>query len=252
MRRRFHVSVAAPMLVSVFALTAAFGTTRPAAAQTVQAVTEVSSFTSGPDGRPGGPGTAIAEATLKRAGLDYRVAVYPWARAYDMALHDPDVLIYLLARTADRESLFHWVGEVAKVDAPLYRLRKRKDVVVNSLDDARRYRIGVTRGDARQDALRKAGFSRLVVSAQDLDTFRKLLNNQVDLIPLPERDAIALAREAGEPYADLEKVLNVDSLALQLWLAFSRPTSDDVVARTRAAFDDLKAHGVVTRLLNEP
>lgn len=252
MRRRSSPSAAAPMLAYVLALAAALGATDLAEAQTVQAVTEASSFTSVPGGRPGGPATAIAEATLRRAGLDYRVAVYPWARAYDMALHDPDVLIYLVARTTDREPLFRWVGEVTKVDAPLYRLRSRKDVVVNGLSDARRYRIGVARGDARQDALAKAGFSRLVVSAQDFDNFKKLLNNQVDLIPLPERDAMALAREAGVGYDRLEKVLTVDSLALELWMAYSKTTSADVVARTRAAFFDLKAHGVVTRLLDKP
>ena len=236
-------------LAAKFLLVAFFGWALGAAAQGVQAVTETSGFTTFHEGKVGGPATAIVEATLKRAKLDYRVSAYPWARAYDMALHEPNVLIYLIARTPEREALFNWVGEVVKVDTYLYKLRSRMDITVASLDDAKRYRVGVIRDDVRQDYLRQASLPRLVVSAQNLENFRKLLNGQVDLVPLPERDAVALCREARFDCKGIEKALTLDALGMDLYLAYSKATPANVVERTRKAFHVLKADGVVARIL---
>lgn len=55
-------------------------------AQSIRGVTEETSFSYLKDGRVAGPADEVVEATLKHAGLnDYRLALYPWARAYDMA-----------------------------------------------------------------------------------------------------------------------------------------------------------------------
>ena len=51
------------------------------------------------------------EKTLQAAQLrDYQIRLYPWARAYDMALKEPNVLIFLIARTSARETQFKWAG----------------------------------------------------------------------------------------------------------------------------------------------
>ena len=54
----------------------------------------------------------------------------------------------------------------------------------------------MSRDDVRQQYLRSKGFERLVVSAQPLDNFRKLLRGQVDLVPLTTDDAGLLCQQA--------------------------------------------------------
>ena len=77
-------------------------------AQTVQVVTETTLFVFMQDGKIAGPATEVVKKTLQLAGInDYRLNIYPWARAYDMALNEPNVLIYLVARTPERETRFH-------------------------------------------------------------------------------------------------------------------------------------------------
>lgn len=221
-----------------------------AAAQTVQVVTEATPYTYLKGGRLAGPATEVVEATLQRAGLsDWQARLYPWARAYDLALKEPNVLIYLIARTPARENQFKWAGEFMKMDYHLYRLRERDDIRVTSLDDARRYAVGVVRDDVRQQYLVAKGFDRLVVSAQNVDNFRKLLAQQVQLVPLPEADAAELCRETGTDCSRLHKVLTLTELSTGLNMAFSAATPDPLVRRVQAAFDQLKAEGLVQRLM---
>lgn len=220
-------------------------------AQRIKVVTENTSFSYMQHGKIAGPASAVVEATLQRAGLnDYRIALYPWARAYDMARQEPNVLIYLIARTPERESLFKWVGELTRIEYHFYKLRERKDIVAGNLQDAKQYRVGVLRDDLRHQYLQAQGFTKIVVSAQNLDNFRKLLNRQVQLVPMPERDVTLLCEETHVDFTTLEKVATLDALSTPLYMAYSKATSDNVVARTRAAFDKLVAEGAVARMMN--
>ncbi|WP_439859750.1 ABC transporter substrate-binding protein [Pseudomonas sp. MBLB4136] len=220
-------------------------------AQEIRAVTEDTSYSYLKAGRVAGPASAVVEATLQRAGLnDYSLALYPWARAYDMALQQPNVLIYLIARTSAREPQFKWVGEITRIDYHLYKLRARTDIQVRTLQDAQRYSIGVLRDDVRQKYLRTQGFSRLVVSAHNRDNFQKLLNEQIELVPMPEQDVAMLCKEARIDCAELEPVYTLDAISTGLYMAYSQATADETVTRTRAAFDSLKAEGQVGRLLS--
>ncbi len=126
-------------------------------AQTIQAVTETTPYTYVEGTKVAGTATEVVELTLQRAGLtDYTLRLYPWARAYDMALKEPGVLIFLIARTAAREDQFRWVGEIMKIQYHLYRLKSRP-LDINTLESAKAYTIGVMRDDVRQQYLRSKG-----------------------------------------------------------------------------------------------
>ncbi|MEO8060511.1 MAG: transporter substrate-binding domain-containing protein [Burkholderiales bacterium] len=241
------------MKARLFATTLLALAAASAQAQAIQGVTEFSSYTYLQDGRVAGPATEIVESSLRGAGLaDYRLGVYPWARAYDMAQKEPNVLIFLIARTPAREALFKWVGEFMTIEYHFYKLKARKDIVVKSLDDARQYTIGVTRDDIRHQYLQAKGFTRLVVSGENLEKFRKLVNGQVQLTPFPATDVAALCKEAKFDCDQLERAHPLEGLSMSLYMAYSAATTDATVARTRAAFDRLRADGTVKRLMTPP
>lgn len=227
---------------------------RPAAAAgpVIRGVTEETAHTYLRGGQVAGPASEVVQATLQRAGLTgYTLSLYPWARAYDLALAEPHVLIFLIARTPEREARFQWVGELLRMDFHLYRLRDRKDVQVRQLDEARRWRIGVLRDDVRHQFLKAQGFERLVVAGQPGEVLQRLLAGQIDLVPLPEVDAVALCRQAGLPASTLERVHRVEGLSHSLQMAYSLATPLEVVERTRRAFADLKAEGQVQRTMSQ-
>jgi polar amino acid transport system substrate-binding protein len=223
-----------------------------ASAQTIRAVTETTPYTYQKGERVVGTATEVVEKTLQAAGqTDYQVRLYPWARAYDMALKEPNVLIFLIARTPVRESQFKWAGEIMKIQYHLYRLKGRTEIAVKTLADAKNYTIGVMRDDVRQQYLQTKGFHRLAVSAQWSDNFSKLIKRQVDLVPLTEDDASSLCAEARFDCAGLERVLTLDEASTGLYMAYSNATPDSTVQKTRAAFDKLKADGTVRRTMEK-
>ncbi|MCM5682891.1 transporter substrate-binding domain-containing protein [Schlegelella sp. S2-27] len=220
-----------------------------AQAQTIRAVTETTPWTYLRDGRPAGLVTEIVEMTLQRAGFsDYRLAVYPWARAYDMALHEPGVLIFMIARTPAREPLFKWVGEFMALNYHLFRLKGRDEIGVSRLADARAYTVGVLRDDVRHQYLQANGHTRLVVSAESIDNFRKLLNRQVDLVVLTETEAASLCEQLRIDCGRIEKVHTLRDMSTGLYMAYSAATPDAIVERTRLAFDQVKATGALKKL----
>jgi polar amino acid transport system substrate-binding protein len=231
-------------------LTLTLGFWGAAAGQTLQVVTEETPYTFMRNGKVAGTATEVVEKTLHRAGVtDYRLNIYPWARAYDMARNEPNVLIFLIARTPAREAQFQWLGEFMKMEYHLYKLKDDTEVVVHQLADARAYVVGVTRDDLRQQYLQSKGFTKLVVSAQNADNFRKLVNRQIQIIPLPEQDKHVLCAELKFDCAKLEKLLTLDELSAGLYLATGPQTPPATVERVRGAFNQLKAEGTVRKLM---
>lgn len=219
-------------------------------AEPLQVVTEDSSYSELRDGKVVGVASEIVEKTLAKAGVtDYHMALYPWARAYDMARLEPNVLIYPIIRSAERESLFKWVGELDHVTPMFYKLRERRDIVVKSLQDAKNYSVGVVRDDSRQEYLEGKGFNKMVVSSNNLDNLRKLLSGQVALVPLPEREAREQCADLHIAFEDLESVYTIDELSKGLYVALSLKTPDETVKRITAAFAQLKEDGTLAKVM---
>jgi polar amino acid transport system substrate-binding protein len=221
-------------------------------AETIEVVTEDSSYAYPREGKLAGPGTYAVEQTLKSAALgDYRISLYPWARAYEKALREPNVLIYPMDRTPAREQLFKWVGEIDRVTTKLYKMRGREGITINSLEDAKQYSVGVVRNDSKQVFLQQQGFSRLVISGNNRDNFQKLLNHQVQLVPMPESAARLVSEAAGVAFTSLEEVYSLDEQPHRVYMAFSLGTADEIVARAQRAFEQLRASGEVARIMRE-
>ena len=45
---------------------------------------------------------------LNDTGINYTIKIYPWARSYYLATNKPNVLIYSIHKSKQREPLFHW------------------------------------------------------------------------------------------------------------------------------------------------
>jgi polar amino acid transport system substrate-binding protein len=54
--------------------------------------------------------TAVVRAALEAARLPYQMDIQPWARIYTTTLAKPGTLMFPVARTAEREDKFRWIG----------------------------------------------------------------------------------------------------------------------------------------------
>ncbi len=223
-----------------------------AKAQTVHVVTETSYLTRVVDGKPTGLAVDIVESSLKNAGLQLSSTdIFPWARAYQLALREPNTLIFPMARTPEREQLFKWAGELQKIHYYFFKLSSRKDIVIKNLADAKAYSVGVVRDDVRHQYLVGNGFNNLLVSAKWNDNIVRLLNRQVDIVTLADFSLLPMCEEMAINCSSLERVYQLDELSTGLYMAFSKATPDAVVERTRAAFQKMKADGTLERMVKQ-
>ena len=109
------------------------------------------------------------------------------------------------------------------------------------------------RDDVRSQYLQEKGFTKLVISAQSIDNFSKLLNRQVDIVPLNDRDASSLCQETHFNCANLVKILTLNELSTGLYMAYSMSTPDTVVEQTKTAFEKVKSEGSLKKIMgNNP
>jgi len=191
-----------------------------------------------------GIATDIVREMFQRAGLTYSLTLrFPWERVYKLALENPGYGAFVMARLRDREKLFKWVGPIGPDDWILLAKADSK-ITLDTLEDARKYRIGAYKGDAIAETLAKQGLKPIVV-LRDQDNAKKLVNGQIDLWATGDPAGRYLARQEG--VSGLKTVLRFNSA--ELYLALNRDVPDDVVAKLQAALDQLRKEGVVDEIM---
>lgn len=194
-----------------------------------------------------GMATEVVQEVLKRTKTRYKLGIYPWARAYQMAQDAPNVLIYSIGRNAQREALFKWVDVIAPYEVYLYRLKSRAEVKVSQMADILHYRIGAVRDDVRAQYLEKAGVP-LDLVIEDSANAKKLASQRIDLFPIDELALVALYKREGMDPASVVKVYKLEALSAGLYMAFSTQTSDELVRRCKVALAEIKRDGTFDKI----
>lgn len=186
----------------------------------------------------------IVREMFKRADVAYSLTLrFPWERIYKLTLENPGYGVFVMARLPEREKLFKWVGPIGPDDWIMLAKADSK-ISLDSLEQARKYRIGAYKGDAIAETLAKQGMNPIVV-LRDQDNARKLVNGQIDLWATGDPAGRYLARQEG--VSDLKTVLRFNSA--ELYLALNKDVPDDVVARLQGALDELREEGVVDEIM---
>ena len=102
----------------------------------------------------------IVKEMFKRAGVQYNLTLrFPWDRIYKLALEKPGYGVFVTARLPEREALFKWVGPIGPDDWVLLG-KADSSITLNSLDEAKQYKVGAYKGDAIAEHLVEKGLSR--------------------------------------------------------------------------------------------
>jgi len=186
----------------------------------------------------------IVREMFRRANITYSLTLrFPWERIYKIALEKPGYGVFVMARLPDREKLFKWVGPIGPDDWIMLAKADSK-ISLDSLDDARKYKIGAYKGDAIAETLAKQGLKPIVV-LRDQDNAKKLTSGQIDLWATGDPAGRYLARQDG--VIGLKTVLRFNSA--ELYLALNKEVPDETVAKLQAALDQLRKEGVVDEIM---
>lgn len=200
-------------------------------------------------GKVTGLSTEVVEAVLRDMGLEPRIQVMPWARAYDLALHADNVMIYSITRTPEREALFQWAGPIAPTRWFLFSAPGRPVPLAN-LQEAldKRYQIATVNQDVGEQYLlsRQFAVGQTLQQSNHYDlNYQKLKQGHVDLWISDELNAFYTARTAGDdPQQSLHRSLELPELEDGGFsVAFSLKTPAHTVDSFRAALQRLHTDG---------
>ena len=182
------------------------------------------------------------KSLFTHAGVTHKVDVYPWARAYQLALTQPNTLIYSLLRTEIREDSFHWIAPLCTIEFSFYRAKIRPDIQINSMKDAKNYRIASQKGQASTEYLINLGFeeaSNLSISYNNDNFIQMLVHGRVDLIVLSSPFVKSLISTNAPNINEIEAIYPIEYLRKNLYLAANLNTSPAIINKLQNAYKEL-------------
>ncbi len=198
------------------------------------------------DGKITGFVTDMVREIIARQGIPDNIRLTSWENAYNMALINPNVVLFSTERTEKREKLFQWVGPVGKNSAIFY-AKKGSGIRINSLDDVRKVAaIATTANWFTEQDLKNRGFKNLVSSPLPATNVKQLMSGEVQLSVLTDITAPEIVKSAGYRMDDLEPVFTLSNT--YFYIAMSVGTPVEEVAKWQSALDGLKADGTFEKI----
>jgi polar amino acid transport system substrate-binding protein len=184
-----------------------------------------------------GPTTDLVRAVLEQAELTHNIATMPWARAYEKAKHKPNTLIYSIARSEDREALFHWIGKVAQFEYFFYTTREFADQHVINKETIKQFRMGTVRNSVTFQHLTKNHFKYIFPVSHPDQNYGKLLNGRIDMFPASRNTFEITCANTRSDCSRFIPVLPLEMPVMNLYFAVSKSTSAEVIERIKSAYD---------------
>ncbi|SCK11507.1 ABC transporter substrate-binding protein [Vogesella sp. LIG4] len=189
-----------------------------------------------------GSATDIVRELMQRNGIRYSIELLPWLRAFNRAVLEPGTCVYSTTRTDPRESLFKWIGPVAENPWVLY-ARSDNPRVPNTLEDARRYRLGGYAGDAVAQYLIARNFD-VDLANSDEQNVRKLQAGRIDYWATGKYIGAQLA--AREKAGNIRPVLTFNTTFM--YLACNLGLSDQLVGQLNDTLHKMQKDGTVAKI----
>lgn len=178
----------------------------------------------------------LVRAILSEAELERTILSAPWERIMRESARNPNVLAFSVARTPDRESLFHWITPITRNMHGLYRINAP---VVNSIEEVNPdATIAVIRKDYRGQVAREAGLKTLSFDSWEA-AMAALLNKDADYL-FGSQGAVSVAcKNINASCDDVSLALNYQ--ATETYLALSKSGTNPILAeRLRSAAEKVK------------
>lgn len=204
------------------------------------------------NGKPAGFGIELITLVFQDAGVPMKggkIDIFPWSRTYRLLLEEKNAAAFMTVRNKKRENILKWVGPLAHREMWLYKLKKRKDIEINSMEDAKKYLVGGYKS-AQTDYLIELGFPKIHMVPHEKINTRLLVSGKVDLVPSLELMMAARLKDMGLSYNLVEKAFLFDG-RFDYYLAININTPDQYVQKLQASLEKLKENGTYDQIKNK-
>ncbi|HQQ68472.1 MAG TPA: transporter substrate-binding domain-containing protein [Candidatus Cloacimonadota bacterium] len=198
------------------------------------------------NGEVTGYGTEVVKAMQQELKTDFPIRMMQWNEAYNIAISEPNVLLFTMDKTPDREKYFHFIGPLGSSVASFY-AHKDNVVKLTDLNSAKSVEtIATTAKWYTEQHLIKNGFVNLVSKSDPLETVRLLANQETKLGVFTDVTFPLLCREAGVKVNQFVPVLPL--LTSEYYIAVSKATSPETLKQWQEAFSAIKTKGILDQL----
>ena len=173
----------------------------------------------------------------------------PWARGYFTAQKEPLNILFVTARTAERENEFKWVGPIFTDRTEAFALKKRK-IKINSPNDFSNYIISSYIGDSQEELI-----SNLGIKIDSLDRltssearFKKLYSGRSDIVFTSRITFLDYLHSQKIDPNIFESIYELESI--DICYAFSKDTPDWVIEKFQSALNELHKNGTIAKLFD--
>ena len=193
------------------------------------------------DGEVVGTTTSIVKAVLDKAGLSANIAIYPWARAYKIALTEPNTLLYPVMRNEEREEQLIWIGQLLSMQLGIVKLHSNKAMTLEQFGEVKGYKLGVMRDDYTHQMLVGMGF----IEGEDYELFsnipellRLLYAEKIDCFIADLNLTQEMANNLGYDSSLLVSEFEFEQIT-PLYIAMSKGSSEQLVESLRVALKQI-------------
>ncbi|QOL26308.1 transporter substrate-binding domain-containing protein [Thalassotalea sp. LPB0316] len=186
-----------------------------------------------------GKNAETVQAMLTGANLAAEIEVLPWARAYNIALNSPNVMIFSIARTPAREHEFIWGRPITDLSYSLYTLKENQQAFSSlSQQELKALNIAAIRNSATEQHLTKYGYENLQLVNNPVQMVNMLNKKRVDAIPANSTSLAAFCQKMSLNCDRLVEFHPLPVPSTQLYFAFSKGTDPHLISRLLQAYDE--------------
>jgi polar amino acid transport system substrate-binding protein len=188
---------------------------------------------------------------LNLAGISQPIHSYPILRGLFIAQSERNVLIYPIAKQKQIENQYHWIGKISRLNNYLFKYRGRDDIQISSIQDAKPYSIGVTRGSNIIYDLLSLNIDNLKEVTDGEQNILKLKYNRIDLLASDELvlnhliDNYNRTNKNKLDFREFEKVILLPGSQNELYVAVGKHADPEFVSTIRDAFHTVQTSGVL-------
>lgn len=122
----------------------------------------------------------ILQQLMFNAGIDYTMSIMPPKRAELYAQFTPNTCVVPIEKSQEREVFFTWISPILVSNHGLFRLATHPPVLLETLEDARDFRIGSFLGSSIGDYLNSFSYQVDLATKNDAN-IHKLKADRIDL-----------------------------------------------------------------------
>lgn len=200
------------------------------------------------DGSIGGYATEVIHRLFEITKDEANIQVVPWARAYDRALNEKNILIYSISHTESRHEQFHWVGALRYEQFHFWGLNTNFSQPISDLQQLKNISVAATNEHNSEQYLTQKGFNNVYRVVNNDQPIQMLFNHRVNMVL---GNSLIIKRQAldlGFQHSLLMPIASAPALDNSLDIALSKKSDPALVKRFKLAFKQLKDSGELDKI----